>query len=68
MKTLNKELQASITPRKALEILKEAKNFAFDQAMLDFLKSKEKLIKEKMPKKTKAKTKVKNNNKKKETN
>ena len=26
MKTLNKELQASITPRKALEILKDGNN------------------------------------------
>lgn len=39
--------------KKALENLKKAKNFAYDQSMLDFLKSKEKLIKEKMPKKSK---------------
>lgn len=53
--------------KKALETLKEANNFAFDQSMLDFLKSKEKLIKEKMPKKRKTRSKVKSN-KKKETN
>ncbi len=50
--------------KKALEFLKEAKNFAYDQQMLDFLKSREKFIKEKMPKKTKAKTKRKNSKKK----
>ncbi|PZU80948.1 MAG: hypothetical protein DI529_16115 [Chryseobacterium sp.] len=50
--------------KKAMEILKEAKNFAYDQQMLDFLKSKEKFIKEKMPKKTKAKSKVKSKKKK----
>lgn len=46
-----------------LETLKEAKNFAYDQQMLDFLKSKEKSIKEKMQKKPRGKS-----NKKKETN
>ena len=50
--------------KKALKILKEAKKFAYDQSMLDFLKSKEKFIKEKMPKKKKTKSKVKSNKKK----
>lgn len=50
--------------KKALEFLKEAKNFAYDQQMLDFLKSIEKFIKEKIPKKNKAKTKRKNSKKK----
>lgn len=50
--------------KKALEFLKESKNFAYDQQMLDFLKSREKFIKEKMPKKNKAKTKRKNSKKK----
>lgn len=55
--------------KKALETLKEAKSFAYDQQMLDFLKSKEKFIKEKMPKNPRAKTKSKGkSNKKKETN
>jgi len=53
--------------KKALGILNEAKRFAYDQSMLDFLKSKEKFIKEKMPKKKKTKSKAKSN-KKKETN
>ncbi len=53
--------------KKALELLKEAKGFAYDQQMLDFLKSKEKFIKEKIPKKRKGITKRKNS-KKKETN
>ncbi|WP_379967668.1 tetratricopeptide repeat protein [Epilithonimonas sp. UC225_85] len=39
----------------ALENLKEAKVFAYDQEMLDFLKNKEKFIKEKMPGKRKKK-------------
>ncbi|WP_027382953.1 tetratricopeptide repeat protein [Epilithonimonas caeni] len=51
--------------KKAMEILKEAKNFAYDQQMLDFLKGKEKFIKEKMPKKPGAKSKK---SKKKEAN
>ena len=42
--------------KKALEPLKEAKTFAYDQSMIDFLKNREKLIKEKMPKKTRKKT------------
>ncbi|MCJ8154815.1 hypothetical protein MKJ01_13670 [Chryseobacterium sp. SSA4.19] len=40
---------------KALEPLAEAKNFAYDQSMLDFLKNREKFIKAKMPKSPKKK-------------
>jgi len=38
----------------ALQILKEAKDFAFNQNMMDFLKDREKFVKSKMPKKKKA--------------
>lgn len=41
---------------KALAPLKEAKTFAYDQAMIDFLKNREKFVKAKMPKKQKKKT------------
>jgi tetratricopeptide (TPR) repeat protein len=41
--------------KKALEPLAEAKNFAYDQSMLDFLKNREKFIKAKMPKHSKKK-------------
>ncbi len=58
-------LEIKMDFKKSLETLKEAKDFAYDQQMLEFLKSKEKFIKEKMPKKPKAKRK---NTKKKETN
>lgn len=37
--------------KKALDPLKEAVEFAYDQSMLDFLKNKEKFIKAKMPEK-----------------
>jgi len=40
---------------KALEPLKTAKQFAYGQSMIDFLKNKEKFIKAKMPKKPKKK-------------
>lgn len=39
--------------KKALEPLKNAKTFAYDQEMMDLLKNREKFIKEKMPKKKK---------------
>ncbi|KMQ69580.1 hypothetical protein ACM39_00495 [Chryseobacterium sp. FH2] len=42
--------------KNALEALKQAKIFTYDQEMLAFLKNKEKLIKEKMPKRSKKKT------------
>lgn len=45
--------------KKALEPLKKAKTFAYDQCMIDALKSREKFIKAKMPKKPKKKTKKK---------
>ncbi|UKB83744.1 hypothetical protein LF887_22500 [Chryseobacterium sp. MEBOG06] len=45
--------------KKALEPLKKAKTFAYDQEMLDFLKNREKFVKEKMPKKKKKRNKKK---------
>ncbi|WP_080777195.1 hypothetical protein [Chryseobacterium phocaeense] len=41
--------------KKALKPLKEAKNYSYNQAMVDFLKNREKFIKGKMPKTKKKK-------------
>ncbi|MDN3690850.1 tetratricopeptide repeat protein [Chryseobacterium tructae] len=41
--------------KKAIEPLKKARSFAYDQCMIDFLKNREKFVKAKMPKKPKKK-------------
>lgn len=51
--------------KKAIEPLKKARAFAYDQCMIDFLKNRERFIKAKMPKKPKKKVTI--TKKKKET-